>query len=78
MDFRAGGVSRASRRHPLACPALPQAANGQKLLVDGVERGAGLLARLTTYVEINPQALGVAVDPKAIPRDMAERKTLTS
>ena len=44
-------------------------------IVDGVERGAGLLARLASYVEIKPQVFGVAVDLKAILRDMAERKT---
>jgi hypothetical protein len=42
---------------------------------DGVERGAGLLARLASYVEIKPQVFGVAVDLKAVLRDMAERKT---
>ncbi|MDP9989198.1 hypothetical protein V1639_11650 [Pseudarthrobacter sp. J75] len=47
----------------------------RKNVLDGVERGAGLLARFASYVEIKPEIFGVAVDLKAILRDMAERKT---
>ncbi|QSZ51297.1 hypothetical protein [Arthrobacter sp. D5-1] len=43
--------------------------------LDVVERGTGLLARIASYVEIKPEIFGVAVDLKAILRDMAERKT---
>jgi hypothetical protein len=34
----------------------------------------GILARLGSYVEIKPQLFGVAVDVKAILRDIAEHR----
>ena len=42
--------------------------------LDGAERGASLLARIASYVEIKPSVFGVAIDLKAILRDIAERQ----
>jgi hypothetical protein len=42
--------------------------------ITDAERGAGMLARLASYFEIKPHLFGVAVDVKAILRDIAERR----
>jgi hypothetical protein len=42
--------------------------------VDDAKDGAGVLARLASYVELKPSIFGVAVDLKAILRDMAESR----
>jgi hypothetical protein len=42
--------------------------------VDTTQRTIGLLARAASYIEIKPSVFGVAVDLKAILRDIAERR----
>lgn len=39
-----------------------------------VEQSVGLLARVASYIEIKPRIFGVAIDLKAILRDIAERR----
>jgi hypothetical protein len=41
--------------------------------LDTTQRGIGFLARAASYIEIKPSVFGVAVDLKAILRDIAER-----
>jgi hypothetical protein len=40
---------------------------------DITERSIGLLARFASYIEIKPRVFGVAIDLKAVLRDIAER-----
>lgn len=42
--------------------------------LDTTQRSIGLLARAASYIEIKPSVFGVAVDLKAILRDIAERR----
>ena len=42
--------------------------------LDTTQRSIGLLARVASYIEIKPSVFGVAVDLKAILRDIAERR----
>ena len=42
--------------------------------LDTTQRSIGLLARVASYIEIKPRVFGVAVDLKAILRDIAERR----
>lgn len=46
----------------------------QAALRSGVEQSVSMLARLASYVELKPQVFGVAIDLKAILRDIAERR----
>lgn len=45
----------------------------QAAALDETQRGISLLARVASYIEIKPSVFGVAVDLKAILRDIAER-----
>lgn len=40
---------------------------------DSAEQSIGLLARFASYIEIKPRVFGVAIDLKAVLRDIAER-----
>jgi hypothetical protein len=42
--------------------------------VDRADRVAGTLARVASYVELKPSVFGVAIDLKAILRDIAQRR----
>jgi hypothetical protein len=42
--------------------------------IHGAKYGASVLARIASYVEIKPSIFGVAVDLKAILRDIAESR----
>jgi hypothetical protein len=42
--------------------------------IDRAEQGVGVLARIASYIEIKPSVFGVAVDLKAVLRDIAERR----
>ena len=42
--------------------------------LDEAQRGIGLLARVASHVEIKPSVFGVAIDLKAILRDISERR----
>jgi hypothetical protein len=43
-------------------------------MLDRTEQGVGMLARIASYIEIKPRIFGVAVDLKAVLRDIAERR----
>lgn len=45
----------------------------QAAALDEAQRRIGLLARVASYIEIKPSVFGVAIDLKAILRDIAER-----
>jgi hypothetical protein len=44
------------------------------VLRSGAEQGVSVLARIASYVELKPNVFGVAIDLKAILRDIAERR----
>jgi hypothetical protein len=44
------------------------------VLRSGAEQSVSVLARIASYVELKPQVFGVAIDLKAILRDIAERR----
>lgn len=46
----------------------------QATALDEAQRRIGLLARVASYIEIKPSVFGVAIDLKAILRDIAERR----
>jgi hypothetical protein len=46
----------------------------QAAIRDKAEQGLGMLARIASYIEIKPRVFGVAVDLKAVLRDIAERR----
>ncbi len=41
--------------------------------IDSTQESIGLLARIASYIEIKPSVFGVAIDLKAILRDISER-----
>lgn len=43
-------------------------------MLDRTEQSVGMLARIASYIEIKPRVFGVAVDLKAVLRDIAERR----
>jgi hypothetical protein len=43
-------------------------------LLDKADRGVGMVARIASYIEVNASVFGVAIDLKAILRDLAERR----
>ena len=43
-------------------------------VLSGAEQSVSMLARLASYVELKPHVFGVAIDLKAILRDIAERR----
>lgn len=47
----------------------------QAAVHDEAQRRIGLLARVASYIEIKPSVFGVAIDVKAILRDIAERRS---
>jgi hypothetical protein len=46
----------------------------QAAILDEAEQGLSMLARIASYIEIKPRVFGVAVDLKAVLRDIAERR----
>jgi hypothetical protein len=68
-------LARLSREGDVITYLCEVAAREQRVdALDTAQRSIGLLARVASYIEIKPSVFGVAVDLKAILRDIAERR----
>jgi hypothetical protein len=46
----------------------------QAAMLDRTEQNFGMLARMASYIEVKPRVFGVAIDLKAVLRDIAEHR----
>lgn len=68
-------LARLSREGDVISYLCEVAAREQRVdALDKTQSSIGLLARVASYIEIKPSVFGVAIDLKAILRDIAERR----